>query len=330
MKSSCVFVFLLLGHFSHETLPCPALCKCFPSRAEVVCNEVPLAEFPSEGLPDKTTMLTIQFTNITSLSEHQLNATPLLQELHLFRNQLQNLSSHLLRGVPHLHTLDLTGNQLSDIPADIFSHASLRNLVLKNNLIKEADAEWLPANSSLIWLDLSENLLRQTPTLLLQRLPHLENLDLSSNHLEKIPSHSLDLLMELKQLNLQNNKLHTLDASAFLSLNNLTSLFLAHNHLKNLPQTLFQGLRRVRHLSLDNNQLSHIPAGLLDQLDSLEDQGLDMSGNPLLCDGKVEYLWRWLQKNKKKVFEAESITCAFPQPLMGRSVSSLTENQLNL
>lgn len=329
MKPWCVLVFLWLACFCHGALSCPTLCKCYPRRNEVVCNEVPLTEFPSEGLPENTTLLTIQFTNITSISKEHLNAIPMLQGLHLYSNHLHSLPSHLLRGVPHLSTLDLTGNKLSDLPADVFSHAPLQSLVLKNNLIKKADAEWFSDNSSLTWLDLSENQLTEIPSTLLQKLPHLENLDLSNNRLERIPANSLNPLTKLERLSLQNNKLNMLDASVFQSMHSLTHLFLTQNTLNKLPQNLFQELTLLRHLNLDENQLSHIPPGLLDHLRSLDADGLDLTVNPWLCDEKVEYLWRWLQNNKKKVFLPETITCAGPQALAGRSVMSLTANELN-
>ncbi|XP_008287336.1 leucine-rich repeat protein SHOC-2 [Stegastes partitus] len=330
MKSWCVLVVLCLTCFCHGAYSCPATCKCYTRRAEVVCNEVSLTEYPTEGLLKNTTLLTIQFTNITSISEQQLSATPLLQGLHLYSNHLTNLSSHLLRGVPHLQTMDLTGNQLSDLPADVFSHAPLHSLVLKNNLIKKADAEWLHENSNLTWLDLSGNQLMKIPTALLQKLPNLDNLDLANNQLEKIPANSLDSLSKLERLNMQNNKLNTLDASVFQTTRNLTSLFLTRNKLSKLPQNLFQELTQLRHLSLDDNQLSHIPAGLLDPLTSLDEEGLDLTGNPFLCDGKVEYLWRWLQKNKTKAFLPETITCGGPESLVGRPVMSLTASELKI
>uniref|UniRef100_A0A3P8TTG5 LRRCT domain-containing protein n=1 Tax=Amphiprion percula TaxID=161767 RepID=A0A3P8TTG5_AMPPE len=237
LSSWCVLALLCLTCFCHGGLSCPASCKCYTKRAEVVCNEVPLTEYPSEGLLKNTTLLTIQFTNITSISEQHLNATPLLQGLHLYSNHLKSLSSHLLRGVPHLNTIDLTGNRLTDLPADVFT-----------------DADWLHDDSNLTWLDLS------------------------GNQLTKIPI----------------------------------------------------GLTQLRHLSLDDNQLSHIPTGLLDPLNSLDEEGLDLTVNPFLCDGKIEYLWRWLQKNKKKVFLPETITCAGPESLTGRSVMSLTESELKI
>uniref|UniRef100_A0A3B5BBE6 LRRCT domain-containing protein n=1 Tax=Stegastes partitus TaxID=144197 RepID=A0A3B5BBE6_9TELE len=227
MKSWCVLVVLCLTCFCHGAYSCPATCKCYTRRAEVVCNEVSLTD-------------------------------------------------------------------------------------------------------NLTWLDLSGNQLMKIPTALLQKLPNLDNLDLANNQLEKIPANSLDSLSKLERLNMQNNKLNTLDASVFQTTRNLTSLFLTRNKLSKLPQNLFQELTQLRHLSLDDNQLSHIPAGLLDPLTSLDEEGLDLTGNPFLCDGKVEYLWRWLQKNKTKAFLPETITCGGPESLVGRPVMSLTASELKI
>ncbi|XP_028997942.2 leucine-rich alpha-2-glycoprotein [Betta splendens] len=316
--------------FFHGALSCPALCQCYARRREVVCSEAPLTQYPSEGLPRDTAMLTVQFTNVSSVSERQLGATPLLEELHLYSNRLRSLSPHLLRGAPRLNTLDLTGNNLTDLPADVFSPAPRCSLVLKNNRLHKADAEWFPGNSSLTWLDLSGNRLTGVPGALLQKLPHLENLDLSNNNLEKIPAGSLDPLSKLERLNLHNNKLRTLEDSVLRGARNLTYLFLSRNKLSALPQKLFQELSQLRILNLEDNQLSHVPAGLLDRLRSLDEQGLDLASNPWLCDGRLEYLWRWLQENKEKVFLPDAVTCAGPPELSGRSVLSLTESDLKL
>lgn len=329
MKFWCVLAFLWFASVCRGSPSCPPLCKCFPRRAEVVCNEVPLTEYPSDGLQKNATMVTIQYTNITSISEEHLRATPQLLELHLYNNHLRSLSSHLLRGVPRLHTLDLTGNQLSELPADVFSHAPLSSLVLKNNQIEKVDAVWFPDNSNLTWLDASGNLLTRIPASLLQKLSNLENLDLSNNRVDRIPSNVLRPLAKLERLNLQDNKLASLDAETFQGTPKVVYLFLSRNKLTKLPQNLFQGLSHLKVLSLDDNQLRHIPTGLLDPLTSLDDEGLDLTGNPWLCDGKMKYFWRWLQKNKDKLFLPGTITCSRPQSLAGRSIVSLTESELD-
>lgn len=328
MKSWCVLAFLWFTCVCRGSPSCPPQCKCFLRRVEVVCNEVALTEFPSESLQYNTTMVTIQYTNISSITEDHLSVTPLLRELHLYNNHLRSLSPHLLRGVPHLHTLDLTENKLSELPADVFSHAPLSSLVLKNNQIEKVEAKWFPNNSNLTWLDVAGNLLTSIPASFLLKLPQLENLDVSNNRVDRIRSNVLRPLTKLERLNLQDNKLASLDAATFQSTPNIIYLFLSRNQLSKLPQDLFQGLTQLKVLSLDDNQLRHIPTGLLDPLTSLDDEGLDLTGNPWLCDGKMKYLWRWLQKNRNKLFLPDSITCARPQSLAGRSIASLVESEL--
>ncbi|KAJ7988068.1 hypothetical protein DPEC_G00319800 [Dallia pectoralis] len=308
--------------------PCPDLCKCH--MTEVVCNDVPLTQFPSEGMPGTTTSLTIQFTNISSISELHLGATPLLQELYLYNNILTSLPADLFRGVPLLSTVALSDNKLDRLPANVFGHAPLKTLVLKNNLIDRVNADWLSDNSNLTWLDLSGNRLTAVPAALLQKLRCLENLDLSHNRLEKIQPNSLGPLIRLERLNLEGNKLSTLDPSTFSSNVNLTHLFLLANRLEQLPSTLFQGLANLQHLSLDNNRLRCISPGLLDPLHSIAEEGLDITGNPWMCDKKVEYLWRWLQKNLKKMFMANNLRCASPDSLKERPVMSLTDSDIGL
>lgn len=330
MKTWFALPLLCLACFFAGTLCCPDFCKCYHRRGEVVCNAAPLTEYPAEGLSTNTSMMTIQFTNLSSITEQQLSFTPRLRELHLFSNRLRDLSPHLLRGVPFLRTLDLSENQLSDPPADVFDHASLTSLVLENNQIEEADGSWLPENSSLTWLDLSGNRLTTLRAALLQKTPSLVNLDLSDNRLERIEAKSLDLLTKLERLNLQGNMLTSLDGDLFQNTSRVGYLFLSRNKLGSLPQDLFRELTELKALSLDENQLSHIPQGLLDPLVNLDAQGLDLTANPWVCDGKLEYLWRWLHKNEEKASVPESVTCAEPPSLAGRSVMSLSENELKL
>ncbi|KAI4878260.1 hypothetical protein NFI96_011773, partial [Prochilodus magdalenae] len=163
---------------------CPQRCTChFSSKTvEVVCPDAALTHFPSESLPGNTTSLTIQYTNLQNITTHDLEATPFLQELHLPGNGLSSLPAEVLKGLPHLHTIDLTGNQLQNLPPQVFYHAPLLNLVLKDNQLTSASADWLPSNSNLTWLDLSGNRLIKAPVALLQNLAHLEILHLSHRY----------------------------------------------------------------------------------------------------------------------------------------------------
>ncbi|KAM9435606.1 uncharacterized protein Hap1MRO34_001716 isoform 2-T2 [Clarias gariepinus] len=315
---------VMLSFRCHGALSCPVRCTChFGLRSvEVVCPDAELSRYPSDSLPGNTTSLTIQFTNLSSVSAHELGVTPLLQELHLPGNGLSSLPEDLLTGLHHLHTIDLTGNQLKELPAHVFYHAPLVNLVLKDNLLTSVNSDWLPANSSVTWLNLSGNELRKVPSALLQKLSHLETLHLSQNLLETLPSESFHFLHALERLYLEENKLKTLENETFTHNTNLTHLFLQKNKLQSLPATVFHGLDRLQYLDLSENQLTFLAPDTL----GLGISFVDLTLNPWNCDAKIEYLWKRL--NKAAVQPEPK--CAAPETLKDKVIAALTRKELGL
>ncbi|XP_047430519.1 leucine-rich alpha-2-glycoprotein-like isoform X2 [Mugil cephalus] len=309
---------------------CPDLCSCSfpPSGAEVVCSQSSLVHFPVDGLPPNTTKLSIQSTNLSSIAASHLSVVPLLDNLQLYHNNLTNLSAELLSFIPHLKTLDLTGNRLVHLPPNIFSHALLHSLVLKNNQFEEADVAWFPFNSSLASLDLSGNRLSSVPAALFQRLPGLTNLDLSFNNLQELHEDHLKDLCELETLNLMGNKLTVLKPATFTHNLKLSHLFLQENRLQELPATLLHGLQHLELLMLNQNQLRHLPPGLLDE--KKDPFLIIMSLNPWECDEDMEYLWRWITTHPQNVLFLEDVTCSSPEALKNQQVASLTSSQLGL
>lgn len=332
MSFGLVLTFAALAqyHFQESSASsCPDLCACAfgSSGAEVACSGSSLTRFPLSGLPSNTSRLSIMSANISSVAASHLGAAPLLNSLQLYRNKLADLPADLLEGVPRLHTLDLTGNQLVLLPPDVFRHTALRSLVLKDNQLVKADANWFPDNSSLTWLDLSGNRLTDIQSGLLRKLPNLENLDLSDNSLQVLQADVFQDLRHLKTLNLAGNKLRFLKASLFTHNQNLSQLFLQENQLQELPENFLQGVPRLELLLLNQNRLQRLPPGLLDRNVSLR---LILSGNPWLCDEKMEYLWRWLLVHPQNVLFLEEVVCAAPEALRHQRVASLTHSELGL
>lgn len=309
--------------------PCPDLSACSfgSSSAEVECSGSSLTRFPPCGFPANTTRLSIRSTNISSVTASHLNATPRLRSLQLYHNKLAEVPPDMMKGVPGLNELDLTGNQLVLLPADVFRHVSLHSLVLKNNQIAKVDADWFADNSSLTWLDLSGNRLTDLPAALFHKLPLLENLDLSDNRLQELHRDAFRGLRHLKTLNLAGNRLSLLESSIFTSNLNLSQLFLQENRLQGLPADLLGGLLRLELLLLNQNRLLHLPPGFLDRNASFR---VILSGNPWLCDEKMEYLWQWLTVHPQNVLFREEVTCAGPETLRHRQVVSLTRSELGL
>ncbi|XP_078131532.1 uncharacterized protein LOC144533840 [Sander vitreus] len=322
-----LLTFTALAECAHS---CPDLCSCsFPSSgAEVVCSQSSLTHLPVDGLPSNTTRLSVQSTKLSSITASHLSAVPLLNNLQLYHNNLTSLPSDLLKEVPHMNMLDVTGNQLVHLPPNVFSHASLRSLVLKNNLIEKADAEWFPGNSSVIWLDLSGNRLTGVSAALLQKLPNLENLDLSDNNLQDLQPDALKNLHRLETLNVAGNKLRSLKPTVFAHNPKLSQLFLHENQLQVLPATLLQGLQHLDLLMLNQNQLQHFPSELLNERKSSFQ--MILTGNPWVCDERMEYLWKWLTVHPQNVIFLEDVTCAGPEALKHRQLVSLTDRELGL
>ncbi|KAM8831441.1 uncharacterized protein AB9W97_003028 [Spinachia spinachia] len=309
---------------------CPDLCSCSrtPSRTEVVCGRSALAHFPAAGLPSNTTHLSMRSTNLSGVTASHLAAAPLLNTLQLYRTNLKSLPPHVLANVPHLDVLDLTGNQLVSLPSDVFSHGSLRSLVLKDNQIEKADAEWFSGNSSVTWLDLSGNRLTIVSPALLQKLPGLTNLDFSDNNLRDLQAECLKNLPRLETLNLAGNNLSSLKPTIFAHNRKLSQLFLQDNQLHTLPGTLLHGLQHLQLLLLNGNQLQRLPSGLLDGRKSPFQ--IILRGNPWVCDEKMEDLWKWLSVGPQMVLFLEEVTCAWPEALIHRQVVSLTGSELGL
>lgn len=309
---------------------CPNLCSCSvsPLGAEVECSQGSLTHFPEHGFPSNTTWLSIQSANLSSIMARHLSSMPLLTNLQLYHDNLSSLPSDLLRDVPRLHTLDVTGNRLACLPPNIFALVSLRDLVLKNNLIKEADAQWFGNGSRLTRLDLAGNRLTAVPAALLHKLPALEYLDLSDNHLQELQADALKNLQHLETLNLAGNKLKTLPPTIFTRSLKLSQLFLHQNQLQELPGTLLQGLQHLQLVMLNQNQMRHFPTGLLDGRKA--DFQVTLSENPWVCDERMEYLRKWLTGHSQNVFFLEEVTCAEPQTLKNRQVASLTRGELGL
>lgn len=322
-----LWVALILTVLARRSGSCPALCSCSfsPSGAEVECSGVSLTRFPEHDMPSNATQLSIQSSHLTTVTARHLSSAPLLTNLQLYHTNLTSLPSDLLAYLPRLHTFDLTGNRLARLPADVFA-SSLRSLVLKNNLLEEADSDWFGTGSQLTWLDLAGNLLTSVPAALLDKLPYLENLDLSDNRLQELQAGLLRSLHRLKTLNLGGNKLKSLPAAIFSHSPHLSEVFLHQNQLQELPDGLLQGLDHLQLLMLNQNQLQRLPMRLLDS--SNPNFQVALSQNPWLCDRRMEHLRVWLTSNRQRVLFLEEVTCAEPEPVRNRPVVSLTPSDL--
>ncbi|XP_053309224.1 platelet glycoprotein Ib beta chain [Spea bombifrons] len=91
---------------------------------------------------------------------------------------------------------------------------------------------------------------------------------------------------------------------------------------KVLPASFPTSTRVIR---LNQNNLDSIPNGLLDRLPELREVYLQQ--NPWHCDCNILYLRSWLQGQQNKAMYRDVI-CTSPEPLKGRVIMFLTEDEL--
>nr|QBG82014.1 phospholipase A2 inhibitor [Bothrops jararacussu] len=322
---SLLFACLLmsLNSYTQQVLYCPPT-PAPENVTEFVCNSPSLREFPT-GFPARTKMISVEFTQVSSLGVEALQGLPNLQELHLSNNRFKTLPSGLFRNLPQLHTLDLSRNLLEDLPPEIFTNAS-----------------------SLTHLSLSENQLAELRPSWFETLEKLRILGLDHNQVKEIPISCFNKLEELTSLDLSFNLIHRLTTGMFSGLDNLERLLLESNPIQCIMGRTFHWRPKLSVLSLKNSSLTHVIMGVF-QLDHLvlldlsdnefttldppvhepsANFSLDLSGNPWACDCRLENLLRWLNDHNIHLYSKEEFVCASPKHMKGERATSLHRSQI--
>ncbi|XP_077582873.1 extracellular matrix protein 2 [Stigmatopora nigra] len=212
-----------------------------------------------------------------------------LQELSVNENGLRGIGADALRGLANLVSLQLEGNLLSQANVDPQAFrpllrlrylrlgrnhfvsvprglpASLQELYLENNLIREIPAGVLDGSRELNVLSLRHNGLEETRMAPLAWIHHrgLESLDLSYNRLRLVPSF---LPTSLIHLVLVGNRIERIPGSVLAHLEpGLEYLYLSHNRLDgaSLEAESFSGARgSLLELCLDHNRLRAVPPAI--------------------------------------------------------------------
>ncbi|KAM3855819.1 phospholipase A2 inhibitor-like [Vipera latastei] len=328
----------VFSSISSDCLPCDVPQQLHPTGSllpthppapetvtEFVCNSPSLREFPT-GFPVRAKMISVEFTQVSSLGVEALQGLPNLRDLHLSNNRLKTLPSGLFRNLPELHTLDLSRNDLEDLPPEIFTNASsLTHLSLSENRLAELRPSWFETLKELRILGLDHNQVKEIPISCFDKLKELTSLDLSFNLLHRLAPEMFSGLDNLEKLVLESNPIQCIVGRTFHWHPKLTVLSLKNSSLTHVIMGVFQTLDQVVLLDLSDNEFTTLDPPVHEPSANLS---LDLSGNPWACDCRLDNLLTWLNEHKIHLYSKEEFVCASPKHFKGELATSLHRSQI--
>uniref|UniRef100_A0A9J7XWJ6 G-protein coupled receptors family 1 profile domain-containing protein n=1 Tax=Cyprinus carpio carpio TaxID=630221 RepID=A0A9J7XWJ6_CYPCA len=158
--------------------------------------------------------------NIKAIPERAFVGNPLLQTIHFYENPIQFVGRSAFQFLPKLHTLTLTRAGLTGLPYDLCHLLpKLRVLELSHNAIEELPSFYHCA--SLQEIGLQHNLIKQIEMNTFQQLSSLRTLDLSWNRINTVHPDAFSSLQSLIKLDLTGNRLSSLPLTGLTSLTHL-------------------------------------------------------------------------------------------------------------
>ncbi|XP_028652751.2 peroxidasin isoform X1 [Erpetoichthys calabaricus] len=176
-------------------------------------------------------------------------------------------------------------------------------------------------------LDLRFNRIKDIQPGSFRRLKNLNTLLLNNNLIRRIPRSAFEDLENLKYLYLYKNEIQSIDRQAFKGLVSLEQLYLHFNQIESLEPESFSYLPKLERLFLHNNRITHVELGTFSQLHSMKRLRLD--SNALNCDCDLLWLADLLKQYAESGNAQAAATCEYPRRLQGRSVATLTAEELN-
>uniref|UniRef100_A0A3P9KYW7 Peroxidasin n=1 Tax=Oryzias latipes TaxID=8090 RepID=A0A3P9KYW7_ORYLA len=152
-------------------------------------------------------------------------------------------------------------------------------------------------------------------------------LDLRFNKIKDLQPASFSRLKNLNTLLLNNNQIRRISRGAFEDLENLKYLYLHFNNIESLEPESFSHLPKLERLFLHNNRITQLVPGTFSHLSAMKRLRLD--SNALNCNCEVLWLADLLKLYAESGNAQAAATCDHPSRLQGRSVATLTAEELN-
>ena len=263
----------------------------------------------SAGNWQKLTQLNLQYNPIGTVQASDFSTLgQKLRYLNLDSCELTSIHSSMFNTLTGLHTLVLSNNEIQGVPDYVFQNIQeLTELRLdtQKNAMTLNDNSFSGIETSLNHLIINNNAInKQTFWRLLDKLPNLLELNAGKLNLQTIPDKAFENNDRISILDLESNGITALQESSFFRLRySLEVLTLSYNSLTTISKCVLNGFTRLHQLHL--------------------------SGNPLVCDCKLQWLrdWVWAQPDR---FLAGGLVgpCTSPPALASRLLSEISSDDL--
>ncbi|XP_066151202.1 insulin-like growth factor-binding protein complex acid labile subunit [Euwallacea fornicatus] len=214
-------------------------------------NESNISNNPVVKLPEEVFFTRYLHASNCSFSIISIPSFPNYSKLNFSHNQIKIVK---ISNKNFIAALDLSYNHLENITM-VFHGATIIQLDLSHNKIKQLNSNSFPLEGELISLNISFN----------------SNLELTGGTFKRCNV--------LQILSLASCDISVLEESVFTGLIQLNELDLNHNQLQVVSAQLFKPLRFVRRINLSHNKLSIIPSQIFSFLNSPLLSILDLSEN---------------------------------------------------
>ncbi len=147
-----------------------------------------------------------------------------------------------------------------------------------------------------------------------------------SNQISNISDDYFDhVASTLSGIHLEGNWMEIITTLMFQNLIHVRFLHLQNNRIHTIHPYSFKNMTAMTELALSNNQLRSIPECILDLVDQPPMLRISISNNPIVCDMMLCYL---LPGQREWLMVSSSVICSGPADLEGRTLDSLTTNDI--
>ena len=199
------------------------------------------------------------WTDLSKLLTVKKEALADIRRLFLKNNQLKSLPKGFFQTFPLLEDLNLSKNAIEEFPL-AFLQGSLRikTLNLNNNLLKNIPEQAFVNMPRLGELYFQQNKIAKVAPTAFRGLGHLFALSFSDNQISHLPAGLFDGLESIRALHLQKNRIKEVRRDTFKGLSNLEYLVLSENEIEalDLSAVMPQNFEQMRKIYLNGNRLS--------------------------------------------------------------------------